>query len=353
MVGLALAGLVGFAAADDKDDKTKEKPKLSIGDDAPALKATKWLQGKEVKKFEKDRVYVVEFWATWCGPCIVMMPHVAELQEQYKKDVTIIGFSSADDNNTEEKVVEFVKKRGKKLNYTFAFEAERDTNDAYMKASGQGGIPCSFVVDKAGKIAFIGHPMYLDVVLPKVISGKWKGKEGMEEIKEIEKEVNGLFRALGGKDAEATLEKLAAFDKKYPELAKIPYFLGPKMNLLIQAKKPDEAKKLAESALKSAAKYDDANTMFSVSTAMRSAKDNKDLLALSLKAAESMMKAAGDKDLRALFCLAEAQFANGDKEKAKQNMKKAIEAATNDGDKTFLEKRLKAFEDDTKKDKDN
>ena len=62
----------------------KAEASLKVGDPAPALKATKWLQGTEVKSFEKGQVYVVEFWATWCGPCIVMMPHMSDLQQEYK-----------------------------------------------------------------------------------------------------------------------------------------------------------------------------------------------------------------------------------------------------------------------------
>src|SRR4051794_36249836 len=166
---LAVAAVASVAFADDE----KKSDKLAVGDAAPALKATKWLQGDEVKDFKKDHVYVVEFWATWCGPCIVMMPHMSELQQQYKKDVTFIGFSSKDQSNTQEKVSAFVKKRGPKLKYTFAFEDNRDTNDLWMKAAGRNGIPCCFVVDRASKIAWIGHPMYLDVVLPKVVKGKW------------------------------------------------------------------------------------------------------------------------------------------------------------------------------------
>jgi hypothetical protein len=281
-----------------------------------------------------------------------MMPHVAEMQEQYKKDVTFIGFSSADKSNTEEKVTEFVKKRGKKLKYTFAFEADRDTNDAYMKASGQGGIPCCFVVDKAGKIAFIGHPMYLDHVLPKIVSGKWKGKESMEAFKDVEKDVDGVFEALRGKDAEETLDKLAAFDKKYPEFAKIPYFVGPKLNLMIKAKKTGEAKKLGEQVLEAASKHDDTSMMMTVSSVMRSDEGkDKDLLALSLKAAEALLKTSGEKDMLAQYTMAETRFARGEKDKAVEHIKKAIDAADNDNNKKFLEKRLKAYEDDTKKEK--
>jgi thiol-disulfide isomerase/thioredoxin len=66
-----------------KNDPLKqEKPAVSlkVGDRAPALKVARWLQGDAVTKFEPGKVYVVEFWATWCGPCIRQMPHLAELQ---------------------------------------------------------------------------------------------------------------------------------------------------------------------------------------------------------------------------------------------------------------------------------
>src|SRR3954447_25972964 len=144
LAAAALAGLAAPAAADDPK-KDKPAPTLKVGDPAPPLAASKWLQGPEVKEFAPGKVYVVEFWATWCGPCIVMMPHMAELQEQYKdKGVTFIGFSAGDPNNTEEKVSAFVKKRGPKLKYTFAYGDDRETYNAWMKAAGQGGIPCSF-----------------------------------------------------------------------------------------------------------------------------------------------------------------------------------------------------------------
>jgi thiol-disulfide isomerase/thioredoxin len=202
------AGLAAPAAAQEpkKDPPKKQErpePTLKVGDKAPPVKATKWLHGAEVKELAAGKVYVVEFWATWCGPCIVMMPHMGELQTQFKDKVTIIGYSAKDPNNSQEKVAAFVEKRGAKLGYTFAYADDRETYDAWMKAAGQNGIPCCFVVDQAGKIAYIGHPMYLDVVLPKVVAGKFTEAD-LEAVKAIEKEVSAVFQA-GGKEPEAFL----------------------------------------------------------------------------------------------------------------------------------------------------
>ena len=142
-------GLAAPILCKAQDDPKKPEAKLKVGDPAPAFKVSKWLQGTEVKSFEKGKVYVVEFWATWCGPCIVMMPHMSDLQHEYKeKGVTFIGFTAKDPNNTAEKVEQFVEKRGPKLKYTFAYADNRDTYDAWMKAADQNGIPCCFVVGK-------------------------------------------------------------------------------------------------------------------------------------------------------------------------------------------------------------
>src|SRR5262245_46540030 len=91
---LAIAALAAAPGLSQEKKEPKEPPKkkpaatprvqekpavtLKVGDPAPLLKVTKWLQGDEVKGFETDKTYVVEFWATWCGPCIVMMPHMSE-----------------------------------------------------------------------------------------------------------------------------------------------------------------------------------------------------------------------------------------------------------------------------------
>ena len=75
---------------------------LTIGSDAPPLDVEHWVQngnGKfsPVTKFKAGNVYVVEFWATWCGPCVMSMPHLAQLQQDYAdKGVQLVSISDED-----------------------------------------------------------------------------------------------------------------------------------------------------------------------------------------------------------------------------------------------------------------
>jgi thiol-disulfide isomerase/thioredoxin len=358
ILAAAVVGLAAFVHADDKKqpDKPKaDKPEasLKVGDPAPKLKADKWLQGSEVTEFASGKIYVVEFWATWCGPCIVMMPHMSEMQAEYKdKGVTFIGYSAKDPNNTEEKVAAFVTKRGPKLGYTFAYSDNRDTYDAYMKAAGRGGIPCSYVVDKTGKIAFIGHPMFLDVVLPKVVAGSWT-EEDVKKVDDIEKDVDGVFKSFRTPDAEAGLKAIAEFETKYPALAHIPYFTGPKIGLLIKAKKYDEAQKIAAEVVDKATKQGDPTALGAVARALASpdAKDQKELTAMAVKAADAGVKLAGDKDLGALLSAADAHFGAGDKAKAREYGAKAVAAAANPQQKAAIERMVKKYDEEKKEEK--
>lgn len=367
---LVLISLWSLGCAEDKKSKTvakaapKTTPKddedgdeqasaatLKVGDPAPPLKVDEWLQGTPVKEFARDKVYVVEFWATWCGPCIVMMPHLGELQGEFRdQGVTVIGYSAKDpgDNpaNNHERVSEFVKKRGPKLGYTFAYGDDRKTYDAWMRAAGQNGIPCCFVVDKATKIAYIGHPMFLDLVLPKVVAGTWKTDDN-HGLKEVQSELDTVFKAISGTDATAGLKALAGLEAKHPKLTAIPYFVYPKLAMLLKTKNFVESKKYAEALMTKAIKKDDADTLQTVSAILRSpdAKDQKELLATALKAAETGLKIAGNKDVAGLMGVAETHFALGDKAKARAFGARALEAATPQ-QRPELERRVKMYDEE-------
>ena len=147
---------------------------LKVGDPAPALAQGKYVQGEPVAAFEKGKVYVVEFWATWCGPCRTAIPHVNKLQEKHKdRGLVVIGQNVWQrGENVESDVTAFVKQMGADMTYRVALDRDGAMAETWMKAAGRKGIPAAFVVDREGKIAWIGHPSSgLDEAVEKALGG--------------------------------------------------------------------------------------------------------------------------------------------------------------------------------------
>src|SRR5438132_1574142 len=92
---------------------------LTIGSPAPELHANAWYNGKAIEKFRKGQVYVIEFWATWCGPCMKTIPHMNELQKKYP-NVTFVGVASLEQGPPEKKkssIEKFLKAENPKIDY--------------------------------------------------------------------------------------------------------------------------------------------------------------------------------------------------------------------------------------------
>jgi len=140
-------------------------PTLKVGDPAPKLQTGKWVQGEPVKEFEKGKAYIVEFWATWCGPCRASIPHLNSTYEKYKdKGLVVIGQNCWE--RDESLVAPFLKQMGDKMTYRVALDDKTGSEsgkmaETWMAAAGRNGIPSAFLVDKKGNIAWIGHPMEL------------------------------------------------------------------------------------------------------------------------------------------------------------------------------------------------
>jgi thiol-disulfide isomerase/thioredoxin len=190
-----LAGLIcGLATVPTRAET------LTIGSPAPAIDVEHWFHDYEpVTAFEKGKVYVVEFWATWCGPCVASMPRLAEIQERFPDDVVIISISSEEPA----KIEEFLdRKKGDTTYreitsaYRLATDPDRSVNNDYMRAAGQNGIPTAFLVGKTGEIEWIGHPMRMDEPVAKVIAGQWDRDAFAVEFEE-EKLVRRKTQQLG------------------------------------------------------------------------------------------------------------------------------------------------------------
>ncbi|MCU0317689.1 MAG: TlpA family protein disulfide reductase, partial [Fimbriimonadaceae bacterium] len=88
-LGTALAASLAMAQSGTPAKVTALEPGMK----APELRVSQWFKGQEVKSFKKGQVYVVEFWATWCGPCRVSIPHLTKLAKQHGDKVHMIGVS--------------------------------------------------------------------------------------------------------------------------------------------------------------------------------------------------------------------------------------------------------------------
>jgi thiol-disulfide isomerase/thioredoxin len=204
---------------------------LSIGSVAPSLDIEHWIQDgngffKPVTKLRKGKVYVVEFWATWCGPCIMSMPHLAETQNKYRgRDVQIISISDESLDEVESVLSQPHPRAGKTFGevtsaYCLTTDPDRSVHESYMEAANQNGIPTSFIVGKTGQIEWIGHPMEMDEPLEAVVEGKWdreKFKKVFDAKAEFEAGLEKLSMLAGAgkfedaiKFAEAELKKAKA-----------------------------------------------------------------------------------------------------------------------------------------------
>ncbi len=266
------ASLMSCVAAANFAANAQAEDGLGIGSSAPALDVEHWVQNgngkfEPVTEFAKGKVYVIEFWATWCGPCISSMPHLAETQKKYADQVQIVSISN-EDLATVEKFLEREIKAPAKANdggdekvgsgdqpktygeltsaYCLTTDPDRSSDKDYMESAGRNGIPCAFIVGKDQKIEWIGHPMAMDAALEAVVNDSWDRAAFAEKYAE-EQKVNLLMAKLsrtarGGKIDEALAmidETLASTDSE-----QIKQML-PRMRvqLLMQSGKTEEALK--------------------------------------------------------------------------------------------------------------
>jgi thiol-disulfide isomerase/thioredoxin len=153
---------------------------LKVGDTAPALGPAEWIKGEPVS-FPRDlrkSIYLVEFWATWCGPCKMSIPLLTELQHEYADDLRIVSFTAPDPSNTLSMVRRFVERQGAQMDYTVAFDKTGITHSAYMQAAGAMGIPHAFLIGRDGKVAWQGSPLEpeLRYVLKRAADGTFDAK---------------------------------------------------------------------------------------------------------------------------------------------------------------------------------
>ncbi|HEX4263215.1 MAG TPA: redoxin family protein [Verrucomicrobiae bacterium] len=326
---------------------------LKIGDPAPKLQIASWAQGEPVKEFEPGKVYIVEFWATWCGPCRASIPHLNELYQKFKdKGVVVIGQDVWEQD--ESGVAPFIKKMGTNMTYRVALDDKsKETKGAmaaaWMEAAGRDGIPSAFIVNKKGVVAWIGHPMTMteelwnDILsdhydVAKAAADYNKEQSGHDQLAKLSAKLRDAVKNQKWDDANATVDEM---EKAMPENSN--YAQMVRMEILLMQKKYDDAYRIAGAI--SDAHPDDAQMQNALAwtLATRPGLEKRDL-SLAQKIAERANKAAMGKDAGVLDTLARIQFMSGKKDDAIATEQKAVDVADADRQE-ILKGTLKSYQD--------
>lgn len=195
-----------------------------------------WLQGDPITEWEKDKVYIFEFWATWCGPCVAAMPHMEDLHHgilKEKLNAQIIGVNVSD-RTPPERLKKFLAKQSVPPTYTIAVDTAKTAEQHWLRAQKVIGIPYAFAL-KNGKIIWRGHPQSLsgelisqmthpDFVAPQARTPKTD--EEAPEVRRRAREIAHLFS--DGKVVEAETQ-LKAFleDSAIADAPKIRVLQAP------------------------------------------------------------------------------------------------------------------------------
>ncbi|MFP4363288.1 MAG: TlpA disulfide reductase family protein [Spirochaetia bacterium] len=125
---------------------------LSPGTQAPEIQAEDWLNTTSPASLSslRGQVVVVEFWATWCGPCRSSIPHLVELYHEYR-DQGVEFVSLTNENRETANIDEFARS----MNMDYIIGTGSNTISRYQVR----GIPHAVVVDRNGIIEWAGHPM--------------------------------------------------------------------------------------------------------------------------------------------------------------------------------------------------
>ena len=211
--------------------KTKTGPTLVPGSDVnlDAITGLDWVQGEGPTTFEPGKVYVFECWATWCGPCVALIPHVNELHKKYyDQGLRVHGMNSWEEGR--QKTVDFVKKKGDGMSYPVAYTSGSAFETEWLDAAGVESIPHAFVV-RNGKLLLATEAVRLtDSLVELMLSGD----EGAAKAAAIIKAANDSYEEAEGLSQEiyvakrkknadlmaAKIEELETLDPGHPDLAR-------------------------------------------------------------------------------------------------------------------------------------
>jgi len=152
--GVLTAGFDDYITALQKEATIKileDLRKSMINEKAPVF-ALVDLNGKKIDLGElKGKVVIVDFWATWCGPCKASFPGMQKMVNKYKDDpnVKFVFIDTWERGDEKQKnAAEFI------ANNKYSFHVLMDNDDKVVAEFKVEGIPTKFVIDKNGMVRF-------------------------------------------------------------------------------------------------------------------------------------------------------------------------------------------------------
>eukprot|EP00049_Salpingoeca_infusionum_P018233 m.356331 g.356331 ORF g.356331 m.356331 type:complete len:196 (+) comp17512_c0_seq1:212-799(+) len=128
---------------------------MVVGTTCPSIGGLSFLKGERVALPAKGKVTVIECWASWCGPCRAMAPHLSQIARKYRnKGLEVVGVTS----EPMQAAQRYVASNGASMDYTVAVDADQDVQEKLLLPAGARGIPHAFIVDMHGTIRYSGHP---------------------------------------------------------------------------------------------------------------------------------------------------------------------------------------------------
>lgn len=137
--------------------KTTAKTNVAASNqkDGPKIGTLKPGDFGKFKDSAKGKVLVLNFWATWCGPCVAEFPELVALDAKYRdKGVKFVGITADDPEDVQPKVIPFIKKHQVKFDIVQQNIEDSEQLMNQITKDWNGVIPVTVVYDKQGNLAY-------------------------------------------------------------------------------------------------------------------------------------------------------------------------------------------------------